>query len=363
MKHCPRTVLKLSLFEMFFFTTSKDILFAQQFDLPPHSLRDTVTRAKEHNGMLTLRQLLDAYPLQATVIEDQRDKHEIKNYTAKELEYLLIHEIPFEYISKFSSIRNQKDKPLFGPRDIAKFHQNDITVQDLEKGLRKIEKPVRKELLNKLYLKKYKTWKKKLRGVPRLFLSAENFRTLYSLSLVKRSYDFFRESVKPNLVITYPQLDNNRAFFSPSARELIKTLSGTYNVWLATIGDDHDLGRVIKKVPDIKLLIVSGHGQRDRIILDQPLEGFEELSYIDVNDKELKRRLKKLPSDGVIFLNACSVGSGRDSMQNLANTIAGFVPGRKVISATTPYDMSEIKINRNYPFDIDIPGKIYMIKK
>ena len=140
-------------------------------------------------------------------------------------------------------------------------------------------------------------------------------------------------------------------------------LSEDYDIWFATLRDEKDLYYAIKKCPKIDLLILSGHGSKENILLNQPVEGYEELSYIDIEDKELKRHLKHLDPEATIFLNACNTGNGRENQVNLANTIAEKAPGRHVIAATQPYSIQEIKLTKYYPLALDIPGKAYSVKK
>ena len=111
------------------------------------------------------------------------------------------------------------------------------------------------------------------------------------------------------------------------------------------------------------LLILSGHGNVDNIQLNYPVEGFEELSYIDTSDKELKRHLKRLKKDATIFLNSCSTGMGEDKQNNLANRIAELAPGREVIAATSAFSMKEVKIKNAFPLIMNIPGKMYSVTK
>ena len=49
--------------------------------------------------------------------------------------------------------------------------------------------------------------------------------------------------------------------------------------------------------------------------------------------------------------------------ENLANTIAGFAPGHRVIAATSPFTISEVIIRQAYPLELDIPEKSYTVNK
>ncbi|MGD2035690.1 MAG: hypothetical protein PVF73_11570 [Bacteroidales bacterium] len=352
------------MFETFVAATSEDVVFAQLFDISVSNFDDNkITQETPKQEGLTLEQQFNTYHYKDLGFNDITDEHGVKVYTASELKRLLGKEVPLDYTELFKNLKNSDQKPLFDARDIVKFYQNDITKSDLLKALKKVKDPETKPLLKELYNKKYKNWRKKNSHANDIFLTKENFKTLYSLSLVKRSYDFFRDTKKPNLLITYPVLDNEKAFFSPSAREFIKLLSQDYDIWFATCGDERELYFALKKTPRIDLLILSGHGSKDNIILNVPTEGYVELSYIDTEDKELKRHLKRLDPEATIFLNACNTGKGMDNQANLANAIAKNAPGRHVVAATKPYSMQEVVVNKYYPISLEIPGKMYSVKK
>ena len=363
MKRKGLVISNLVLFETFLAATNRDIIFAQQYDLPPHSLRDTIGSEFSPQEGLTLEQHFSSYHYQDLGFSDVYDEIGIKIFSAKELKYLLNKEIPFEYTKTFNDLRNSKNKPVFDARDIVKFYENDITIRDFLKVLSIVNDVDRKTILVELYKRKYKQWKKFFTDKHYIFCNKENFKTLYSLSLVKRSYGFFNDTGKPNLLLTYPVLDKPKAFFSPSAREMIKTLSAHYDVWIVTVADEKELYKAIRKMPGIDLLILSGHGSKDNIMLNSPNEGFEELSYIDIGDSELKKHLKKLNKNGVIFLNSCSTGQGKNEEYNLANEIAQLVPGHTIIAATESFASQEVKILKPFPLEIDIADKTYIVSR
>ena len=341
-----------------------DVIFAQQFDMPLITPDDESAVDMGNREDLTLEQQFNSYHYQDVGYNDIKDEHGIKVYSAEELKRLINKEIPLAYVEAFKELRTVKSNPLFDARDIVKFYQNDISRKDLAKSLKKLNENNlnRKTLLKVLYAREYKHWRSTFKDQNFIFCNPENFRTLYSLSLVKRSYSYFEETDKPNLLITYPAIDEKKAFFSSSARELIKSLSESYDIWFATVYDENDLYKAIRKTPDIDLLILSGHGSKESIQLNNPVEGFEELSYIDTSDKELKKHLKRLTKKATIFLNSCSTGKGEEGQSNLANRIAELAPGRNVIAATRPFSISEVRIKNAAPLEIDIPGKLYTVR-
>lgn len=361
-KH-TKLLSKLALLETIVAVSAEDVVFAQMFDFPVLNFDNKTSQETPRQEGLTLEQHFNTFHYSNIGFSDITDEHGVKVYTASELKRLLTKEVPLEYSEVFKNLKNESQQPLFDARDIVKFFENDIRIKDLYKALKKVNTLETKPLLRELYNRKYKDWRKKNKHANDIFLTQENFKTLYSLSLVKRSFKYFTDTKKPNLLITYPVLDNQKAFFSPAARDFIKMLSEDYDIWFATVGDERDLYYALRKSPKIDLLILSGHGSRDNIILNRPTEGYEELSYIDTEDKELKRYLKHLDPEATIFLNACNTGNGRESQINLANAISKRAPGRHVIAATEPYNIQEIVLTKYYPLALEIPGKTYITRK
>jgi hypothetical protein len=293
------------------------------------------------------------------------DEHYIKVYHAKELKHLIHTEVPAEHLLTFQQLETLKGKPVFDAQDIVKLYQNGINVIDLQKTLSRLDSDEisRKILLHELYNQEYRDWKKEIRSKNYIFSRRENFDALAGLSLLGKSDSFFKDTDKPNLLITYPGIDSKKAFYSSSARKMIETLSLSYDIWFVTLHSEKDLYKSIRKVPSIDLLILSGHGTSTNIQIGVPVEGFEDLSYIDMNDRELKRYLKRLPKYSTIFLNSCSTGEGSGNNENLANKVANLAPGRKVISATAPFALHEVSIQNAYPLQLKIPGKTYITEK
>ena len=358
-----RHISKLAILEAFIAATSEEIFFGQQFDLPKDSIKDNITREVDKQEGLTLEEQFNSFHYKGYGFNDVEDKHGVKVYYASELKRLLFKEIPMDYSQAFKSLRNKENKPIFDARDIVKFYLNAFRQEDLIKAKNEIRVISRKSLLNELYKQKYIEWKRNFRQTHGIFCNKENFKTLYSLSLVKRSFDYFKDTDKPNLLITYPVLDEEKAFFSPAARELIKTLSESYDVWFATARNEKDFYKAIKKAPRIDLLVISGHGSKENILLNQPVNGFEEMGYIDVEDNELRRYFRHLSKEATIFLNACSTGMGKEDVKNLANTIAKNAPGRTIFAATEPFSIQEVIINKPFPLELEIPEKTYITKK
>lgn len=342
--------------------SDNDVLFAQQFDRPTDDPDPNESIDRLNTDGLTLEQQFSSYHYLDVGFNDVIDEHGVKVFSAAELKNLIGKEIPLSYVERFQKLRDASGKPLFDARDIVKFYENDIGKKSLSKSLKKIgdKNLSRQTLIKALYKRGYKDWRVYYDELNYIFCNAENYRTLYSLSLVKRSYGFFKDTPKPNLLMIYPAIDEEKAFFSASAREMIKKLAASYDVWFATVYDEKDFYKAIRKAPKIDLLILSGHGTSNNIQLSIPVEGYEDLSYIDSEDKELKRHLKHLKKDATIFLNSCSTGKGKDKKDNLANTIAALAPGRQVISATKPFSIGEIRIRNNFPLILDIPGKVYV---
>jgi len=359
MKKLLRRILGVTAMEMFLAATTDEVIFAQNFDLPSRLQSDIVSfeTGKQHPG---LEEQFKTYHFQDAGYSDIYDSHGVRVYTSNEVKRLLEKEIPVSYIEDIKKIKNQEYKPVFDALDIVKFYQNSVTLSEIHDVVGNIKTESRKDLLKEIYHTRYINWSKENNNLYKLFRSPENFRTLYSLSLVKRSGVFFTDTEKPNLLITYPVLDKEKSFFTPTARELIKKLSNTYDIWFVTLKSEKDLYRALKHCPEVDLLIISGHGNKEKIKLNQTVDEYNEIGYIDTKDKELKKYFKLLHPNATIFLNACSTGSGENIVENLANKIAGYAPGRKVIAATAPFSIGEVNILQAYPLFLEIEEKTYI---
>jgi hypothetical protein len=359
-KTVKNTGVKLTAFEVLFSVSLEEAIFAQQYDLPPATLRNEAGDETSFGANSSLEEALKTYYYHEADREDIFDDNGIRVYRASEIRDLLKHEITADYVVYFKSIKKPSGKPVFDVRDIVKFYQNDISISLMQKVASDSSYSNRNKLLKKIYKQQYKIWKKHHRKLPSIFKNKENFKTLYSLSLVKRSKSYYGNSSKPKLLITYPVLDYNKAFFTPAARDLIKALSDTYDIWIATLEKDKDLKRAIQGGPKFDALIISGHGSRKKILLNEPIDGFEEMSYIDVSDKELKKTFSLLAPNATIFLNACSTAGKEADIINLADMIAKQAPGKRVIASTKDFRINEIIIKEAYPLRLEIPDKTYI---
>ncbi len=358
-----RTILNLAIGEAIIFFSGRDILHAQDFDMPDVPQKRHLNEIDSVDQDLVIKQIFNNYEFNGYNYTDILHMHTAIPNTGKELKNLLMNEIPVEYMDAFNSVVDVKNRPVFDYWDIAKFYQNDISIINLSNALKKAKPQERSVLLKHLYKASYKAWKEEHKNVSKAFKNRANFRSLYSLSLIKRSQAYFKSSEKPNLLITYPSIDFNQALYSPAARRMIKDLSDTYNIFFSTLRNEKDLYKAINRVERIELLIITGHGKKNRIMLNEPDQHSEDNTYIDTNDKELKRYLKKLTPDALIFLNACNTGKGGKEIENLANNLAECADGRKVIASMEPFSIDEIIFRKKYPFDIDIPNKTYVAIK
>ncbi len=358
-----KSIVNLAIGEAIVLGFGREVLQAQDFDMPPPPQKKYLNEIDTIDQDQAIRQLFNNYEFNGNNYTDILNKHSAIPNTGKELKSLLMNEIPVEYMEAFNSVQDAREHPVFDYWDVAKFYQNDVSVKDLDKALEKAATHERAEILKYIYKASYKAWKREHKHVPKAFINKGNFKTLFSLSLIKRSREYFKNSERPVLLITYPTLDFNKALFSPPARKMIKDLSDTYDIYFATLENERALYMAIKKVKNIDLLIISGHGEKDRVILNDSGESDEDKSYIDTRDKELKRYLSKLSPDALIFINACNTGKGGKKLENLANNMAECAEGRKVIASREPFSPDEIIFKSKYPFDIDIPDKTYVAIK
>lgn len=357
-----KLTIRLTLLEVLFGITVEEALFAQNYDLPSKGSIDKGSDSASQGKDSLLNDELTTFYMNDHDRKDIYDDYGMRVYRASEIRELLKNEISTEYVEYFKSVRKKNQKPIFDVRDIVKFYKNDVSLETAKKIIDKKRNPKRRYLLKSIYHQQYTHWKKAHKELPKIFRNKENFKTLYSLSLVKRSHEYFHDTEKPRLMITYPLLDYNKALFTPSARDLIKTLSDTYDIWFVTLRNDSDLLKALESAPTMDAMIISGHGSRESILLNEPTEGLEEISYIDVGDAELKKYFKYLPDGSTIFLNACNTAKTHDTIVNLAETISRSAPGKKVIASTEEFSIGEIIIKKAYPLDLEIPNKTYIAK-
>lgn len=187
-------------------------------------------------------------------------------------------------------------------------------------------------------------------------------RILYKLGFDKDNLPQFKDGKKPNAIIVYPAIDRDGAFETEAYMKFYDKIKNQYDTKIIFTGVEQKVYEAIDSTPNVKLLILSGHGSPENLSLgdEDPRiinERKSEEYNIDKSDEELSKYLKKLAPDAVIFLNSCSNANGGKDKENLANFVIKHAGGRKVIASKVPFSGSDIVVKSLYPFDIQIKVK------
>lgn len=202
--------------------------------------------------------------------------------------------------------------------------------------------------------------------------SSLEVRILYKLGFDKDNLPQFKDGKKPNAIIVYPTSDWNGAFETEASIKLYDKIKNQYDTKMIITGVEQKVYEAINSTPDVKLLILSGHGSPEILSLGDKdpriAEGQKSEEYkIDKSDNEFSMYLNKLDPDAVIFLNSCSNADGGKDKENLANFVSKYAGGRKVIASKVPFSGSDVTVKSLYPFNVQIKveGKdvTYSIRK
>ncbi len=114
-----------------------------------------------------------------------------------------------------------------------------------------------------------------------------NITHLYSLGLTK-NHLMLHDTDKPNCLFTLPQSDYNHAFINPANLTFFLELDKHYDVLVSAISSDMELCSLIDTTPDIELLVIGGHGEKNMIKLDNLMmeaNKYKEKYMIDISDR------------------------------------------------------------------------------
>lgn len=156
------------------------------------------------------------------------------------------------------------------------------------------------------------------------------------------------DTQKPNAVFILPVADYNGAFSDPERIQLYDDLKNSYDVMLTTAENVDQLCKALLSVPNISLVVISGHGSPKSLQLaeDQGQSG-----YLRMNDKKFAFCFQNLRPDAVIFLNSCSTATNRgEGKENLAESIASLSGGKEVVGSNKA--VSGIKLLSAIPFEV-----------
>lgn len=201
----------------------------------------------------------------------------------------------------------------------------------------------------------------------------------FALGLTAEEILYFKDTEKPNALVVYPAYDINGsgyegAFRTPEALKLFKHIRERYDVKIVVASLEEEVYEALTSGPKFDFGMFSGHGSPFDLRLgmtcppiSDPATGMTkkavelESLIIDTGDFELNSLFDNFNEDAVIFLNSCSTAEGGDDLSNLANHVALFAWGRKVIASKAPFSASDVKIDpeKIYPFDLRIVvGKV-----
>lgn len=199
----------------------------------------------------------------------------------------------------------------------------------------------------------------------RNIFSGAQLAQLYSLNISMPEALGFNDTSKPNALLIYPASDNNPdvygryiggSFRDSNHLNFFNELKKVYDLKVVVASEEDDFYTHLFSPAEFEFLLLAGHGSASSLTLsikDSRIlqEKENEKRDIDISDQELKNYFQNLAPQAVIFLYSCSTGEGSDNATNLANTIAKWARGRKVIAPKEVLGTSRVAINPFYPFD------------
>ncbi len=181
---------------------------------------------------------------------------------------------------------------------------------------------------------------------------------LYRLGISAPEALAFEDTAKPDALFIYPASDNNPdlygryvggVFRDANSINFFNEAKKAYDLKVEVVAEeDQFYARLLSSV-EFEYLLLAGHGSADSLALGTGEE--DERQKIDIYDLELENYLQNLAPNAVIFLYSCSTGEGGDNAVNLANTLAKWAHGRKVIAPKEPLYTNRVAVNSFYPFD------------
>lgn len=241
-----------------------------------------------------------------------------------------------EYAKELASMKDLKGKPFFSGYDIIAFKSVGGSIE---------------------YAKKFVA-EKNAEGYP---FSGNQLAQLYALGLDLQDVVRFTDTSKPNALFEYPTYDgdlfekNYGAFRVNYAITFFKAIQEKYDIKVVVASQEKVLYDALD-AHTYEFAMFAGHGTENNLTFNKDrlqIKGNYEIYTLDLSDSELEKHLQHLAPGAVIFLDSCSTGAGAEKGDNLANAIAKFAPGRKVIAPQEALWTHRVVINLNslYPFD------------
>ena len=198
----------------------------------------------------------------------------------------------------------------------------------------------------------------------------------YKLGLDLHEIITFTDTSKPNALIIYPTHDgelppkprdkdyvnNYGAFRTAFALKFYQELQQAYDLKVRVSSIEDEVYDALKESKGFMFFMPVGHGGEKTLSLGENdlrtmLEEKDERYTLDTSDSELEQYLQNLDPKATIFLNSCSNGKGGAGADNLANAMAGWAKGRKVIAAQDDLWTNRITSFHPYPFDATLLDK------
>ena len=257
-------------------------------------------------------------------------------FSCEEKLLLLGNKIDANYIERLSTLKNSMGKYFFTGKDIVAYHQAKGTFDYAEKFATVV-------LPNGEFM---------FRG--------DQTAQLYALGITVEEMLYFKDTSKPNALLIYPAKDNERGVFRNQDVVIFHNqIKEEYDRKVVVAAREQEVYDALDSTRDIELLILSGHGIDDSLSLGENDLRYksaekDETYTIDASDWELGWHLQNLRPSATIFLYSCLTGSGGEEGKNLANAIAEWADGRKVIAPTKVLRTDDVQVNNLYPFNVTI---------
>ncbi len=188
--------------------------------------------------------------------------------------------------------------------------------------------------------------------------NGDNIYRLSFLGISAEEAANFKDTKKPNAIIIYPKSDYNHAFRGNGARDFFTRLKSGYDVFVRVAETDFDIESIIGKIPKVELLVLSGHGDAEGLMLgkDSFFDLFEEYA-VDLSDTtQIATWMNQLEPNATIFLDSCSNAATRTG-GNLATTFASCAGHRRVIASRQIFYQDHVTVDTVYPLDLTIMAR------
>lgn len=174
-----------------------------------------------------------------------------------------------------------------------------------------------------------------------------------------------QKSKKKEALVVFSKADKNSDFLVHTVN--LKKIKKNYNITLIEVSSDKELVNFIQENNKLfDLLFISGHGNQNLITLGNTdkhdLVGFnkDEIEkylkandemYLDLSDEEEVNIIKSYIKDGGdIIFHSCSVGLGKDEVDNIVNFFSDGISNIKIWGPTGPIQTIEINYDETDKF-------------